>query len=104
MTGYIEEFAPPAAVLLSRSEDENAAVIYKYQYKSPETGEVSYYTVTVQPVIETKLNDNSYQDHETQLLCFNNSEYALFEYNCLSDCLQIIPFSITETKQRNGPA
>lgn len=87
------------AVLLHRSEDSNQIQTFSYKYYFPETDEIRFYTVTVQPSTSFKMDEQTKLRVQpgTHVYSCSSSEYIAFIRKESSDYLEVIGFSLVET-------
>ena len=91
-------------ILMRKKTDLNCNQILEYQYRSPQTGEIQYYTVIVCKARKIKLNEKIKSEIGigTQIIACTGAQYCIINRLKYSDRLLLIPFSIHEgTSQGN---
>lgn len=85
-------------VLLRTKIDKDSNQILEYQYRYPPTGEIQYYTVTVQKAQEIMLTEKIRSKTEigTEIIACSDGQYCIINRAEHSEHLLLIPFSIKE--------
>ena len=91
-------------ILMRQKTDLNCNQVLEYQYRSPQTGEIQYYTVIVRKATKIKLTEKIKSEIGigTQVISCTAAQYCIINRCEYSDRLLLIPFSIHEGNSKGN--